>query len=261
MTGERWRGQAGARAALIGLALGVLALGWLAALGAGRWPVGVVVAVDLLLVAVCARHLRAAGAEPGDDAGAGPQPPYDSLTGLPGRRTLTAVLERTLPVADADQEPAGLVLLDVTGLADVNDTLGRRVGDLLLAEMAARLTAAVRDTDTVARSGGDEFAVLLPQVGSAPAALETARRLRDAVRGPADLDGFQVQLSVTAGAAVYPVHATTATELLHRAEAALRAAGQSRDGVVAYGERSRPEVPSRPGRPALDAARRSGRAR
>ncbi|KUL29262.1 GGDEF domain-containing protein [Actinoplanes awajinensis] len=254
MTGDGVRQKMRARAALVGLALGVVALAGCAMAGVSDpWAIGVLTAFDLLLLAACVRPLFGdATDQPGE-----PEPRLDSLTGLPDRRALTAVVERTLPVADSDQEPAGLLVFGVHELADVTDTLGPAIGDLLLKEVAARLAAAVRDTDTVGRLGDDEFAVLLPQVGSAPACLDTARRLLDLVRGPADLDGYQVRISAAVGAAVYPVHAATTTELFVRAETALRAASRSRDGAALYevgveGDlRPRKEIDSREHRPAL----------
>ncbi len=102
--------------------------------------------------------------------------------------------------------------------------------------------------------------MLLPEVGSAPACLETARRLLDAVQGPADLDGFQVRINAAIGGAVYPVHAATPTELFQRAEAAMRYAKQSRSHAALYeagiegdlAPRGRATaVPAREKRPAL----------
>ncbi|GAA4588178.1 diguanylate cyclase (GGDEF)-like protein [Actinoplanes octamycinicus] len=241
MTGGRVRA---ARAALIGLTVGVLALAGLAAFGIGGYPaVGAVLVADLAMLAVCARALFGSAPEERE------QPLHDGLTGLPNRAMMTAAVERALPVAAAGQEPAGLLVFDVDDLTDVNYSLGQRIGDLLLTEVASRLSAAVRDTDTVARVGDDEFAVLLPRIGSAAACLETARRLLDAVRGPADLDGFQVRISAAVGAAVYPAHAATPTELFQRAETAMRTAKQSRSATAMFGPEPSPDdrraLPSR----------------
>ncbi|MFI1995522.1 diguanylate cyclase domain-containing protein [Actinoplanes sp. NPDC020271] len=246
-----------ARTVVLGLTVGVCALAALAMCGVtDLWAIGSVLAADLALLATCARLLLPATADDPSAAVA----PQDGLTGLPNRAAMMARVERALPIADSEQEAAGLVVLDLDDLADVNDTLGRRTGDLLLQSVAARLLAAVRDTDMVARIGDDEFAVLLPQVGSAPACLETARRLLDAVQGPADLDGFQVRINAAIGGAVFPAHAATPTELFQRAEAAMRYAKQSRthaalyevglEGDLAPRKRST-AVPARTKRPAL----------
>ncbi|GIF06652.1 hypothetical protein Asi03nite_41900 [Actinoplanes siamensis] len=218
-----------ARAVVLALLLGVCTLAGLAVLEVTNpWAIGGVLGADLLLVALCA-HLLLPPERPGEA-----EPAHDALTGLASRAALLARVERTLPVADADQEPAGLVILGLDDLADVTDTLGRGIGDLLLGSVAARLSAAVRDTDLVARIGDGEFAVLLPQVGSAPACLETARRLLGAVQGPADLDGFQVRVNAAIGGAVYPVHATTPAELFERAGIAMRSAKRSRTHAALY---------------------------
>jgi diguanylate cyclase (GGDEF)-like protein len=241
---------------VLGLTVGMCTLACFAAIGiTNLWAICGVLAAGMLLVAGGARMLL-----PSADAAAGAAPPHDALTGLPNRAMMMAQVERTLPVADADQEPAGLVILDLNDLADVNDTLGERVGDLLLRSVAARLSAAVRDTDMVARIGGDEFAVLLPRVGSAAACLETARRLVEAVQGPADLDGFRVRINAAAGGAVYPVHAATPTELFQRAETTMRYAKHARTHAALYepgmeGELaprgSYSEIPARAGQAAL----------
>lgn len=256
MTGGEVRGGALARAVVLGLAFGVCTLAGLAVAGVtDLWVIGGVLAADLALIATCACLLLPASGDPAD-AG----PPVDGLTGLPNRAAMMAQLERALPIADSEQEPVGLVVLDLDDLADVNDTLGNHTGDLLLQSVASRLLAAVRDTDMVARIGDDEFAVLLPQAGSAQACLETARRLLDAVQGPADLDGFQVRISAAIGGAVFPVHAATPTELFQRAEAAMRYAKQSRTHAALYEvglegdlapRRKAAEVPAREKRPAL----------
>ncbi|GLW34595.1 GGDEF domain-containing protein [Actinoplanes regularis] len=251
MTGAKVRGRALARAVTLGLTLGVVTLAGFAAFGlTDPRAIGGVLAADLVLVATCAYLL------PTSQPPAETPPPHDGLTGLPTRATLMTQVERTLPVADSEQEAAGLVVFDLDRLADVNDTLGQRVGDLLLRSVATRLAAAVRDTDMVARIGDDEFAVLIPQAGSATACLETARRLLDVVQRPADLDGIQVRINAAAGGAVYPVHAATPTELFERAETALRSAKRSRAGAVLYevgmeGDLAPAAVTVRDRRPAL----------
>ncbi|AEV86598.1 Cellulose synthesis regulatory protein [Actinoplanes sp. SE50] len=244
MTGAEVRGKAATRAILLALTLGVCALAALAAFRiSGRWPIAAVLAADLALLAALARIVL-------PEPEPAPEPAHDGVTGLPTRATLMAQVERTLPVADADQEPAGLVILGLDDLADVTETLGPAITDLLLRSVAARLTAALRDTDTLARIGPAEFAVLLPRVGSAAACLEAARRLRAAVQAPADLDGFQIRVDATAGGAVYPVHAATPTDLFARAGAAREAARESTDGAALHAtatvrRSARPALPAR----------------
>ncbi|MFC7528502.1 diguanylate cyclase domain-containing protein [Actinoplanes sp. GCM10030250] len=195
----------------------------------------IILCVDLVLLAVCATVLLGYQRRVESEASEHQRRAlHDSLTGLANRTMLGARIEEAMADADQHEEPFGLLILDLNRFKEVNDTLGHHVGDLLLQEVAARLSAAVRDTDTVARLGGDEFAVLLPQSASADACLESARRLLDRVQGPADLAGARVDISASIGAAVYPFHGTNAVELFQRADIAMYTAKRSRSGAAIY---------------------------
>jgi diguanylate cyclase len=195
---------------------------------------GVIVGFDVFLLALCAlivighqRRIERQAQEDKYRAG------HDALTGLANRSLLNERVERALG-ARRGAEPVGLLLLDLNRFKEVNDTLGHHTGDLLLTEVAARLCAAARETDTVARLGGDEFAVLLPGIGSEEDCLELARRLLDAVQGPAELDGVRVDISGSIGAAVYPVHSANPAELLQHADIAMYTAKRNRSGTALY---------------------------
>ena len=201
-----------------------------------RLAATVIVIVDILLLALCAlivlTHQRRV-------EGQAQQSRYralhDGLTGLPNRAMLADRIEECLRTAGRhDDQVAGLLLLDLNKFKEVNDTLGHHAGDLLLQEVASRLSGAVRDDDTVARLGGDEFAVLLPRVGSAEHCIEIAGRLLDALQGPADLNGVLVDISGSIGAAVYPHHSANAAELLQHADIAMYAAKRNRTGTALY---------------------------
>jgi diguanylate cyclase (GGDEF)-like protein/PAS domain S-box-containing protein len=133
---------------------------------------------------------------------------HDSLTGLANRARLTEEIERAL--TEGEPPSFALVLVDLDGFKEVNDTLGHPVGDALLREVARRLGTAVRGDDLVARLGGDEFAVLVrlddADTGQAQAA---AARLRDQLVRPAVLDGQRVEISGSLGLAVATPGATT----------------------------------------------------
>ncbi|SDT66213.1 putative bifunctional diguanylate cyclase/phosphodiesterase [Actinoplanes derwentensis] len=159
---------------------------------------------------------------------------HDELTGLANRALLADEIEKTLRVAERDGEAVGLLLLDLNKFKEVNDTLGHHAGDLLLQEVGTRLTSAVRNSDTVARLGGDEFAVLMPQILSPEHCSEIARRLLDSLEGPADLDGVTVDISGSVGAAVFPLHSATGTELLQHADIAMYTAKRNRLGIAVY---------------------------
>lgn len=162
----------------------------------------------------------------------------DGLTGLWNRRHLALRIEAELSRAVRFGEPFSVLYCDLDGFKPVNDTLGHQAGDTVLIETARRLTDATREVDIVARPGGDEFTLLLPRTGLA-GALRLADKIRTAIGSrPFDLDGTQIQVSVSVGVAAYPEHGSSGKELLAAADGALyRAKAEGRDRVEhAYGE-------------------------
>jgi diguanylate cyclase (GGDEF)-like protein len=155
----------------------------------------------------------------------------DALTGLPNRTLLTARTAESL--LEHSEAGTALLLLDLDRFKEVNDTLGHHVGDRLLQVISRRLAAAVRPADTVVRLGGDEFAVLLPGTG-APAAEETARRLRGAMCAPVVLEGLQIDLDASIGIAVAPEHGAHLDALLQHADVAMYLAKETGSGVEQY---------------------------
>jgi diguanylate cyclase (GGDEF)-like protein len=200
-----------------------------------RLAATIIVVVDFLLLAMCAlillTHQRRVE---GQALESRRQALHDGLTGLANRVMLSDRIEQCLSTADRQNRAAGLLLLDLNKFKEVNDTLGHHAGDLLLQEVASRLSGAVRDYDTVARLGGDEFAVLLPRVGSAEDCMEIAGRLLEALQGPADLNGVLVDISGSIGAALYPQHSANAAELLQHADIAMYTAKRNRTGTALY---------------------------
>ena len=158
---------------------------------------------------------------------------HDGLTGLPNRIYLAERLGEVLAPEGADGSWA-LVLLDLDGFKEINDTLGHSVGDVVLVELARRLSAQVPRGTCIARLGGDEFAILL-QVSSDRA--EIASRCSELLMVAADpvlAKGIPVHLGISAGVACYPVHAHTAETLLQRADIALYAAKRNRSNLEFY---------------------------
>jgi len=159
---------------------------------------------------------------------------HDGLTGLPNRLLLVDRLAHALAPGRRDaQGEVAVLVLDLDDFKRINDSFGHGAGDDLLAELAGRLSTAVRPEDTVARLGGDEFAVLLYGMPSAEQALATAERLRAAVERPATVGGRRVLPGVSVGVALGGAGAS-AEELLRNADAAMYRAKRERRGPLAF---------------------------
>ena len=141
----------------------------------------------------------------------------DSLTGLHNRYRFTTLLNDVIGAA----EPATVILLDLDGFKEVNDTHGHAVGDCLLQAVGVRLQYHLGETAEVARFGGDEFAVLLCGVGDPLVAHREARALLGAFQTPFDVGGHVLDLGASLGYALFPSHATDADELIASADFAL----------------------------------------
>ena len=150
----------------------------------------------------------------------------DGLTGLPNKRAVTDALNRMFAQASTTGAPLALMILDLDHFKQVNDQRGHAVGDQLLANVGAVLRRALRAQDFAGRSGGEEFAILLPHT-RIPAALGIAERVRTTI-AEISLPGTDVALTVSIGVAVFPDHASTPDRLERLADAALYIA--KRDG-------------------------------
>jgi diguanylate cyclase (GGDEF)-like protein/PAS domain S-box-containing protein len=128
----------------------------------------------------------------------------DHLTGLPNRRSYEERLAQAIARARRASSPLALAYLDVDHFKQINDGLGHAVGDTVLRQFARRLAAAVRSSDTVARLAGDEFVVVLEQVGSPLECERIAAKLLDAIRPPFALDGRTLQVTTSIGIAWSP---------------------------------------------------------
>jgi diguanylate cyclase (GGDEF)-like protein len=145
---------------------------------------------------------------------------HDSLTGLPNRRLFEDRLKRALGRSSRENHTPAVMLLDLNGFKEVNDTLGHAAGDALLQVVAQRLIAALREVDTVARLGGDEFAVVLSNVDIAEAK-EMAMRIHAALDERILVEGLSVIVGASIGIARYPTHGETASTLLQHADVAM----------------------------------------
>jgi len=146
----------------------------------------------------------------------------DGLTGLWNYRYFTMTMHKELERAARFGRPMALVMLDLDRFKDVNDSFGHQRGDEVLQEFALRVKAEARDVDTVARYGGEEVVLILPETDET-GARQVADRICAAMRRKpfSSPDGPPIRLTVSAGVAVYPFHGTTATSLLKGADTAL----------------------------------------
>ena len=146
---------------------------------------------------------------------------YDALTGLANRSLFSDRLDQALLVAGRERTQLALLFIDLDRFKPVNDTYGHGVGDVLLKLVAERMLACVRESDTVARIGGDEFVVLLRPCDEAAGPARVAECLRDWMRMPFEVAGHTLDISCSIGIAMFPTDGTTALELANAADKAM----------------------------------------
>ncbi|MFP5250618.1 MAG: diguanylate cyclase domain-containing protein [Acidobacteriota bacterium] len=134
---------------------------------------------------------------------------HDELTGLPNRRLFQDRLASALERARRTGAQTALLLIDLDHFKQVNDTIGHHIGDLVLKRVAQVFSARVRRSDTVARTGGDEFSIILEEPTSRPEAELVGHSLIDLLNQPFELEGHDVQIGASVGIAVYPQDAPT----------------------------------------------------
>ncbi len=152
---------------------------------------------------------------------------HDYLTDLPNRTLFLDRLERSISQAKRSHHKAAVLFLDLDGFKCVNDTLGHGAGDLLLQEVAARLKKIVRDSDTVARMGGDEFTIVLNNIGSDENAALIANNIIMSLSEPCDLKGQRCHVGCSIGIAMFPNDAKEFEKLLSHADEAMYLAKHS----------------------------------
>ena len=146
---------------------------------------------------------------------------HDALTGLPNRTHLQRVFAHELRASEAGSAGLAVMILDLDGFKDVNDTLGHHQGDLVLIEVAARLLSTVGDDGFVARLGGDEFAVLVPGLGSAAVAQRLSEQMVASLQKPMRLEEMQFEIGASVGVALSPQHGIDSSILMKRADMAM----------------------------------------
>jgi diguanylate cyclase (GGDEF)-like protein/PAS domain S-box-containing protein len=146
---------------------------------------------------------------------------HDSLTGLPNRSLLMERLNLCLSNSRRTGKRLALLFLDLDLFKAINDGFGHQAGDTVFQEIGQRLIQCVRDDDTVARIGGDEFAVLLPEISKADDAVVVAKKLLEAVAQPLAIGGRRADVTTSIGVSVYPDDGADAEALLRSADHAM----------------------------------------
>ncbi len=159
---------------------------------------------------------------------------YDRLTNLPNRTLLADRMRQAILLAQRRQSLLGVCYLDLDGFKPVNDRWGHETGDQLLIEVARRLQAALRASDSVARLGGDEFVLLLCDCGSVREIEDAVRRVLAAVSAPCRIGPVDIEVSASVGITVYPRNGEDADVLIRHADQAMYSAKQSGKNVYRF---------------------------
>jgi diguanylate cyclase (GGDEF)-like protein/PAS domain S-box-containing protein len=147
---------------------------------------------------------------------------HDALTGLPNRTLFIDRLTQAIkPERDHPEKLAAVLFMDLNKFKQVNDTFGHAVGDGLLQAVGSRLSGQTRDGDTVARYGGDEFAILLPSIKNIEEAISVAERIYGVFVQPIIIEGHECSVGISVGISLYPLHGETASALLEKADEAM----------------------------------------
>ena len=149
---------------------------------------------------------------------------HDQLTDLPNRELFHDRLRSSMARARREQTRMAVLYIDLDKFKEVNDSFGHDTGDLLLCEVARRINECVRESDTVARIGGDEFAVLLNSITLPEHASAVAGKIRRSLEQPFGLAGRQPNVSSSIGIAIYPEHGEEDRQLMRHADDAMYAA-------------------------------------
>ncbi|HVZ81378.1 MAG TPA: EAL domain-containing protein [bacterium] len=160
---------------------------------------------------------------------------YDPLTNLPNRMLFKDRLEQAMKQAHRNRQMLGVIVLDLDRFKNINETLGHILGDKLLVAVAERLLEVLHESETIARFGGDEFTLLLPQINSVEEATQHAQKIIELLAAPFKVSNHELHLTTSIGISFYPEDGENAELLLKNAETAMyRAKEQGRNNYQLY---------------------------
>ncbi|MDC7707594.1 sensor domain-containing diguanylate cyclase [Vogesella indigofera] len=160
---------------------------------------------------------------------------HDLLTNLPNRALFADRLSQCLALARREESRLALLYIDLDNFKPINDSFGHGVGDQLLQEVSRRMQACIRESDTLARIGGDEFVAILPAVQTVQDGWQIAEKIRTALECPFNIDGHEINISSSIGAAIYPDHGMDENQLMQHADQAMyQAKNGGRNAIQFY---------------------------
>ena len=158
---------------------------------------------------------------------------YDELTGLPNRTLLSQRLRYGIFQAKDQSQPLAMLMLDLDYFKEVNDSLGHRIGDELLIQVGHRIHGVLRDKDTVARVGGDEFSLILPNTHGNHT-IQIVQRILKSLEPPFVIAGNRLSIAASVGVANFPEHGDDANQLMQRADIAMYLAKRGKKGYAVF---------------------------
>ncbi|MDO8703673.1 MAG: EAL domain-containing protein [Sulfuricaulis sp.] len=161
---------------------------------------------------------------------------FDGLTNLPNRTLFADRLQQAILIGRREKRPFGLIAMDLNRFKEINDTLGHHIGDRVLQHVAACTRACLRESDTVARMGGDEFTILLATANGLDGAVAVANKILKALSLPFDIAGRSLEIGSSLGVVMFPQHGEDPDVLMREADTAMYVAKQSQSGYRVYSE-------------------------
>ena len=158
----------------------------------------------------------------------------DALTGLPNRILFQDRLRQAILAASRFRKTFAVAVMDLDRFKEINDTFGHQIGDRLLVSVGDRVRRALRESDTVARFGGDEFAVLLPTADGPEQAVVAVRKIQRSLEAPFLVDELTLNVDGSTGITLFPDHGSDPSTLIKRADAAMYVAKRNKSGYALY---------------------------